>query len=131
MPAFEVEELPGKVERTVYYYEEKDTGRKDKNGNPVVTHHLRTKKTQEPAGYMVYFARGHSIRVRSDEELRRLNLDRSPHLSDPTGEIADEDIEQMGGAPSLKEHSKTLVRQNSRGKAASKSSDQLANPEGE
>lgn len=131
-PAFEVEEIPGKVKRTKYMYEERDTGRTDAKGNPIKSHIMKSKTVEEPGGYMVYFARGHSIRVRNDAELHRLGLDRSPYLSDPTGEISDEDAAAMSHtAGSLKEQSKTLVRQNSRGKAASKSSDQLANPEGE
>jgi len=131
-PAFEVEEIPGKVKRTKYKYDERDTGRTDAKGNPIKSHVMKEYTDEEPAGYMVYFARGHSIRVRNDVELRRLGLDRSPYLSDPTGEMQDEDIaQQYGQQMSLKEQAASQVRRNSRGKAASKSSDQLANPEGE
>lgn len=131
-PAFEVEELSGKVKRTKYKYEERDTGRQDAKGNPIKSHVMREYTEEVPAGYMVYFARGHSIRVTSDLELRRLGLDRSPYLSDPTGEMQDEDIaQQYGSQMSLKEQAAATVRRNSRGKAASKSSDQLANPEGD
>jgi len=37
------------------------------------------KEVNEPAGYMVFFPNGSSIRVRTDEELRRLGFD-SPAL---------------------------------------------------
>jgi hypothetical protein len=131
-PAFEVEELSGKVTRTKYKYEERDTGRTDAKGNPIKSHVMKEFTEEEPAGYMVYFARGHSIRVPNDLELKRLGLDRSPYLSDPTGEMQDEDIaQQYGQQMSLKEQAAAEVRRNSRGKAASKSSDQLANPEGD
>ena len=133
-PAFEVEELTGERTVTKYKYEERDTGRTDSKGNPIESHVMKEYTETVPAGYMVYFARGHSIHVRNDAELRRLGLDRSPYLSDPTGEMQDEDVAQQFGQQqqsSLKEQAAAQVRRNSRGKAASKSSDQLANPEGD
>lgn len=35
---------------------------------------LQKKIVEEPAGYMVYFPRGHAIRLRNKEELRHYNL---------------------------------------------------------
>lgn len=131
-PAFEVEELSGKRTVTKFKYEERDTGRTDAKGNPIKSHVMKEYTEEESPGYMVYFARGHSIHVPNDKEMRRLGLDRSPYLSDPTGEMQDEDIaQQYGQQMSLKEQAAATVRRNSRGKAASKSSDQLANPEGD
>lgn len=129
-PAFQVEKLKGKVEHKRFSYEPRDTGRKDRNGNPIMTHIQKVETVKEDAGYMVYFPRGHSIRVRDDAELKRLGLDRNPHLSDPTGQMSDEDIARMtAGNMSLKEQSAVLVRQNTRGLPGQQ--DQLANPEGD
>lgn len=54
---------------------------------------LHTKKVEEPAGYLVYFPRGHVIRLKDKESLRRYNLDGRPPiinlegLSDPRSPI--------------------------------------------
>lgn len=41
---------------------------------------LQTKNVEEPAGYLVYFPRGHVIRIRSKEELRHYRLHKEPNL---------------------------------------------------
>ena len=52
-----------------------------------------TKKVEEPAGFLVYFPRGHVIRLKNKEELRRYGLDGRPPiinlegLSDPRSAI--------------------------------------------
>src|SRR5262245_39209111 len=54
---------------------------------------LRTKMVEEPAGYLVYFPRGHVIRLKDKEELRRYGLDGQPPivnlqgLNDPNSPI--------------------------------------------
>jgi hypothetical protein len=45
------------------------------------------KKVEVPYGYNVYFAAGHSIRVRTDAELKRLGYDQPPELIDEDGEV--------------------------------------------
>lgn len=52
-----------------------------------------------PAGYMVYFPSGNSMRVADDAELRRLGFDKAPNLIDM------ESGEEVGEADmSLKRH---------------------------
>jgi len=54
---------------------------------------LKTKMHEEPAGYLVYFPRGHVIRLRDKEELRHYGLDGQPPivnlqgLNDPNSPI--------------------------------------------
>ena len=54
---------------------------------------LKRKMVEEPAGYLVYFPRGHVIRCKDKEELRRYGLDRQPPiinlqgLNDPNSPI--------------------------------------------
>lgn len=46
------------------------------------------KEVEEPAGYMVFFPSGSSIRVRTDDELKRLGFDSPANLVDmESGEI--------------------------------------------
>jgi hypothetical protein len=54
---------------------------------------LKTKMVEEPAGYLVYFPRGHVIRLKDKEALRLYGLDRQPPivnlqgLNDPNSPI--------------------------------------------
>jgi hypothetical protein len=54
---------------------------------------LKTKMVEEPAGYLVYFPRGHVIRLKDKESLRQYGLDRQPPivnlqgLNDPNSPI--------------------------------------------
>ncbi len=54
---------------------------------------LKTKMVVEPAGYLVYFPRGHVIRLRDKEQLRQYGLDGQPPivnlqgLNDPNSPI--------------------------------------------
>lgn len=61
----------GQIEREVVHFEK---------GKGLV----REMKTQD-AGYMVYFPRGHAIRIRNDEELRRYGFHREPRIINMTG----------------------------------------------
>jgi hypothetical protein len=64
-PAFTVQELEGEVEvRTV---------RREKIDEKVSTFVYETRT--EPAGYMVHFPKGHSIRVANYAELKRMGFD--------------------------------------------------------
>lgn len=67
---------------------------------------METEDVEEDAGYMVYFPSGSSIRVRDDDELRRLGFSGEPELVDmETGEI------QEGPADtSLKAHSERTTK---------------------
>lgn len=47
-----------------------------------------------PYGYNVYFPAGHSIRVRNDEELKRLGFDRPADLIDEDGEVVGSTAQQ-------------------------------------
>lgn len=72
-PEYEVETLEGTVV-------EKQIKRVD--GRNVET------DVEVPAGYMVFFPRGHSMRVRNDAELARLGFDNPANLIDTeSGEV--------------------------------------------
>lgn len=71
-PRYEVERLEGEVTETHVVRED---------GRNV------EKEVKVPAGYMVYFPAGHSIRVRDDEELKRLGYDQPAELIDEDGEV--------------------------------------------
>lgn len=79
-PRYEVEELPGtrmvtKVRRN-----------EDTKMNETYTE-------EEPAGFMVYFPAGHSLRVGSLEELHRLGFDAPPELIDmDNGEVVGQPV---------------------------------------
>lgn len=65
---------------------------------------LKTKMVEEPAGYLVYFPRGHVIRFRTKEELRQYGLDGQPPivnlqgLNDPNSPIGRLLLSQDEGA---------------------------------
>jgi hypothetical protein len=83
MPRFEVEQLEGTVEKQVVSYNKED-GRFDYSTKEV------------PAGYVVYFPQGHSLRIGSTAELKRLGFHRSPGLVDmESGEVLMDDVEPM------------------------------------
>jgi len=90
--AFEVEKLDGEVEVVVH-----DIMREEKT-NKFLGFNKRTVK--EPAGYMVYFPHGHSIRVESEQRLKEMGFaDRSGFVDLDTGEL----VEEAGNVRSLKE----------------------------
>jgi hypothetical protein len=65
---------------------------------------LKSKMAEEPAGYLVYFPRGHVIRLKSKEELRHYGLDGQPPivnlqgLNDPNSPIGRLLLSQDEGA---------------------------------
>jgi hypothetical protein len=82
VPAFTVEKLEGERERTMIVF--------DKEGK------RQEKLVKEPAGYLVKFpTKGHSIRVRNMEELKRLGFDRTIPLVDANSD--DDDV--LGDMP--------------------------------
>lgn len=52
------------------------------------------KEVDVPYGFNVYFPAGHSIRVRTEEELRRLGYDRPAELIDEDGEVVGSTAQQ-------------------------------------
>lgn len=76
VPAFVVRKLPGTVEREVITF--------DKEGKRT------TRLVKVDAGYEVSFpAKGHSIRVKNDAELKRLGFDKTVPLVDDGAEHDD------------------------------------------
>jgi len=69
--AFVVVEQKGTVRRPVHKYK-KGVG-------------MEIKSVEEPAGYLVYFPRGHVIRIRTKKELRQYGLDREAPFINLTG----------------------------------------------
>lgn len=76
---FKVTALPGTMPRTFYDVEKKS---RDVGGKTKSTHKLVKRVEHEPAGYLVTFPNGHSIRVRDQAELARLGFDAEPGLID-------------------------------------------------
>lgn len=69
--AYVVVPLPGKVKRDVYLLNPKSNPRGMDD---------TVKEREEPAGYMVYFPRGHAIRLKSMKELKHYKLDGPPNI---------------------------------------------------
>lgn len=67
-PAFTVRKLDGKRKFLLWSF--------DSKGKKVA------KEVEEDAGFMVRFAKGHSIRVRTEADLKRLGFDRTIPLVD-------------------------------------------------
>lgn len=79
-PAFTVKKLDGKASREILSF--------DKSGKKVVN------TVEEDAGYLVKFPKGHSIRVRSDADMKRLGFDRTVPLINDEGDV-------VGGVPNM------------------------------
>lgn len=76
VPAFTVQKLEGQVERTVIAF--------DKEGRKY------DKTVKVDAGYLVSFpTKGHSIRIRNVDELKRLGFDRTVPLVDDNADNDD------------------------------------------
>ena len=73
-PAYIVQRIEGKVDHTT--------------AKPKETGGFEYSKKKEPGGYMVYLPNGDSLRVRTDDELKRLGFDSPANLVDmDSGEI--------------------------------------------
>lgn len=103
---YQVERLSGtkKVTKAKYVFDDPDHK----------TSHIEYEEVEEPLGFMVYFPAGHSIRIATETELRRLGFNRIPGLVDQdTGEIIEQDrdeelVEDEDNSP------KALVRKSTR-----------------
>lgn len=90
--AYVVVPLEGKVMRDVIELVEKPAGRY-KDGTVRNTFSMKRVPKEQPAGFMVYFPRGHALRFRDMEHLKQYGLDRKPHiinlegLNDPNSPI--------------------------------------------
>lgn len=58
-PAFTVKRLTGEVDHTVHIFDKKEN-------------RIKSKVIKEPAGFLVKFMKGHSIRCKDEEHLRRI-----------------------------------------------------------
>lgn len=75
-PAFTVKKLSGTYTKTRHYF--------DKEAN-----RIKTKQEQMPCGYLVTFAKGHSIHAVDEEHLKRIGADVRlvPLINDDSGEV--------------------------------------------
>lgn len=96
---YEVTKLSGQVKRKVFSYEQTSTRKvrkKDGSYDEKAVFALRESVKLEDAGYLVKFPNGHSIRVRDDEELKRLGFDLEPgFISFETGDVIMPNYEKM------------------------------------
>lgn len=87
--AFVVVPLEGTVKREIINCVTKN---KDRQGRATLVD-FQKKIVDEPAGFLVYFPRGHVLRFRSRDQLRLYGLDKEPHmismrgLNDPNSPI--------------------------------------------
>lgn len=78
--AYVVRPLSGVVKRTVHTMGKKGEG-------------IKEEEVEQPAGFMVYFPRGHVLRLRDKKMLKFYNLDKAPRiiniegLSDPNSPL--------------------------------------------
>lgn len=94
LPAYQVKELDGTRTKTIYEMDKK-------------TKTLKPKEVEVPKGYMVFFPRGHSIRVETMDELKRLGYTRGAN-NVTLGEEAD--LEEPRG-PDLEELNRRVTRE--------------------
>lgn len=126
-PAYEVEELQGTLRRKRFYYERKylrdEDGEivLDDQGRKTIESRQRVEKVVEvPAGWMVYFPRGHSVRIETAAEMVRLGFMEEAELIDLDSE-AEDNIVPQPAATSLKERSAQRVARNRKGRASATS----------
>lgn len=75
-PSFQVTKLNGEVEHRIHIFDKKENK-------------IKSKLVKEPAGFLVKFAKGHSIRCRDEAHLRRIGvgLTMVPLVDTETGEV--------------------------------------------
>lgn len=75
-PAFTVQRLSGEVDHRVHIYDKKENK-------------IKTKVVKEPAGFLVTFAKGHSIRCRDETHLKQIGagLRMVPVVDVESGEV--------------------------------------------
>lgn len=81
--AYVVVPIKGTVTRPVVKFEEIPSG-KDKNGQPKVQHKMRHELKEQAAGFMVYFPRGHAIRLRG-RDLKKYGLNKPAKIINMQG----------------------------------------------
>lgn len=87
LPAYEVRKLKGMAKREYVRFVEE----KDKEGK-VVSKRIERYTKEVDAGYMVYFPKGHSIRVWTDKDLKALGFAApAPIVDMQTGDKYDPD----------------------------------------
>lgn len=79
--AYVVVPIVGTVRREKHLLE---TKAKNKDGKATMIE-TKVKKHEEPFGFMVYFPRGHAIRIRDEAQLRHYNLDGPPKFINMQG----------------------------------------------
>lgn len=104
VPRYEVEKLPGMVKKTII----RSKGTKMVNGKQ--KHQGWDKvEVEEDAGYLVYFPRGHCVRM-SHAELVRQGFDKPPSFTDMNMLVTDEQVQQMmGHVVSLKQRAQHVL----------------------
>lgn len=75
--AYVVRPIEGEVVRVQHAMVAKKVG-KDKHGNDRYVNEIKAVEKKQPAGFMVYFPRGHALRFKSIDELKQYNLDQDP-----------------------------------------------------
>lgn len=75
-PAFRVKKLSGEVDHTVHIFDKKEN-------------RIKSKVIKEPAGFLVTFMKGHSIRCRDEAHLRRIGAGTTliPLMDEESGDI--------------------------------------------
>lgn len=87
--AYHVVALPGEIEREVVEYISpkgvRRMGRDRKRGEKKPETGLVRRMIKQPAGYLVYFPRGHVVRFRDEEHLAQYGLDKEPSIINMQG----------------------------------------------
>lgn len=94
LPAYQVKKLDGTRTKTIFEMDKK-------------TKSLRSKTIEVDKGYMVFFPRGHSIRVETEEELQRLGYTRKANDITPGD---DAELDEPRG-PDLEELNRRMTRE--------------------
>lgn len=76
---FVVVKIEEPVKRVHYIMKGRESGR-NKDGTKRIIHNMETTEVQEPGGFMVYFPRGHAIRLPSLRHLKHYGLTREPRF---------------------------------------------------
>lgn len=98
------------------------------------------KLVEEPAGWLVYFPRGHVIRIRTKEELKRFKLNKEPRIvnleglqdrNSPLGKLmfAQDEATRRGAMTNLEDQVIRLAEAKSGKIILCRDSSELVNPE--
>lgn len=117
--------IPEPVKRRVVVMQAQSHG-KNAKGEPIISHRMVNKLREQPGGFMVFFPRGHCLRIGSQKELRRYRLDQQPRLinleglNDPNSPIgklmmAQDDRARRGAMESLEKQVIQIVNNTTKG----------------